>query len=168
LGNFTPSPETASEYANATNTGPLSPRVNISDDLTQTVNNDGFVQYVYRDANAGHGIEVTLRNGKLEVDIAATGDSSTLGSGTDMFNSSIIRLQNDGHSIDAVQGVWIPGTGSDNFAQFNQNLASGMSRTDAAQNTWTGQIAASHGFTEVIETTRSGSVVVDFEFVRPQ
>lgn len=151
----------------ATNTGPRAPRVDVSDDLVPTRNPNVDAQYRYGDPDSGHGIEVTVDNGALSLDVAARGDASTLGSGTDMFNSAMLRLQRDGVEIDRIQGIWIPGTGSDNFAQFNSNIAAGMTRSEAAQNTWTGRIAASHGFTEVIETTRPGSNVVDFDFVRP-
>lgn len=151
----------------ATNKGPLPPRVDISDDLNRINRSDVDAQYLYRDPDAGHGIEITLKNGSLEFNVAAGGDAAALGSGTDMFNSAMLRLQRDGVKVDRVQGVWIPGTGSDNYSQFINNVNSGMTRTDAARNTWTGRIAASHGYSEVVETTRPGSNVIDFEFVRP-
>ncbi|MGC3939531.1 hemagglutinin repeat-containing protein [Roseobacter sp. EG26] len=151
----------------APNTGPLPPRVDISDDLNRINRSDVDAQYLYRDPDSGHGIEITVQNGSLEFNVAAGGDAAALGSGTDMFNSAILRLQRDGVVVDRVQGVWIPGTGSDNYSQFINNVNSGLTRTDAARNTWTGRIAASHGYTEVVETTRPGSNVIDFEFVRP-
>lgn len=110
---------------------------------------------------------IAVDNGALSLDVAARGDASRLGSGTDMFNSAMLRLQRDGVEIERIQGIWIPGTGSDNFAQFNSNILAGMRRSEAAQNTWTGRIATSHGFTEIIETARPGSNVIDFDFVRP-
>lgn len=93
--------------------------------------------------------------------------SGTHGSGTDLFNSVIVRAEADGVQINGVRGNWLPNSGSDNFTQYQTNIANGMSPSDAAANTWTGQIAASHGFTIVTPIENLGGGV-QFEFTRPK
>jgi len=70
-------------------------------------------------------------------------------SGTDMFASAMQRLGNEGVQVNKIRGSWETGTDSVNIAQYRQNIANGMSKENAALNTWTGKLSQKYGFTKV-------------------
>lgn len=64
--------------------------------------------------------------------------------------------------IKRIEGLWV--AGSDNHAEFNRVLQSGISPEEAAARTWTGQHAAKYGFTRVtMEPTNGQSIRVYFQ-----
>lgn len=89
-------------------------------------------------------------------------DSSLQGSGRDMFISAMQRLSNEGIQVNQIRGNWLNGGDSVNTAQYQANIATGMSPEQAAKNTWTGKVAADFGFTKVQSVTNSpiGVVVI--------
>lgn len=88
-------------------------------------------------------------------------------SGGDLYDRIINHFGVE--NIDAIEGIWQDGT---NHGQFFTHRALGFSEADAAKNTWSGQQAARHGFTEVKNinlhwNNNNGSTTVTAEFRRP-
>ena len=63
--------------------------------------------------------------------------------GRRMFDEMIRHF---GERATGIRGTWRYG---DNLAEFNKRLSSGEDPQEAASKTWTGRMAAEHGFTEV-------------------
>ena len=147
LGNFDYHAKIASECCNDTNrTGP---RINVADEFEHTSTN-GYHTYDYGDLDTGHGLGISVDpDGRLGFEISALGDSTTLGSGRDMFNSAMIRMRADGVEVTEIQGNWIGQSGSVNHQQYVEGIGQGLSPQQAATNTWTGQVAADYGYTNV-------------------
>ncbi|MEL6597515.1 MAG: hemagglutinin repeat-containing protein [Pseudomonadota bacterium] len=119
------------------------------------------------DDHAGHGLNARVtRGGELSLSIAANGSrTAELGSGADMFNSLMRRLDTDGVQVNSIRSEWVPGGRSTNYNQYVDGINSGLTPSQAAANTWTGQRAAEHGFTNI--TVNSTDGVVSFSFGRP-
>ena len=80
-----------------------------------------------------------------------------------MFASAMQRLQRENVQVNSIRGVWIDGTDSVNAAQYLSNLNRGMSPQQAAANTWTGNMAARYGYTNVgVPSTEYSSTTVIF------
>ncbi|WP_191488224.1 hypothetical protein [Pseudomonas sp. FEN] len=80
-------------------------------------------------------------------------------SGTDMFASAMQRLGNEGIQVNQIRGAWEAGTDSVNTAKYLQNIANGMSKENAALNTWTGQISQKYGYTKVEKIENIGEII---------
>jgi hypothetical protein len=63
--------------------------------------------------------------------------------------SAMQRPSNEGIQVNQIRGGWVAGTDSVNTAQYLQNIANGMSKENAALNTWTGQMSQKFGYTKV-------------------
>ncbi|MFQ6346129.1 hypothetical protein ACQRBV_22120 [Pseudomonas sp. R11F] len=79
-------------------------------------------------------------------------------SGTDMFASAMQRLGNEGVKVNQIRGAWEAGTDSVNTARYLENIANGMSKENAALNTWTGQIAQKYGYGKVEKIETIGDI----------
>lgn len=119
------------------------------------------------DDHAGHGLQARVtRSGELSLSVSANGSrSAELGSGADMFNSLMKRLDADGVQVNTLRSEWVPGVGSTNHTQYVNGISSGLTPSQAAANTWTGQRAAEHGFTNI--TSNSVDGVISFSFGKP-
>ncbi|MDR5776588.1 MULTISPECIES: hypothetical protein, partial [unclassified Caballeronia] len=129
---------------------PPVPRIDISNEFS--INRyGGGVSIDYLDAEYGsHGLNAYIdQSQRLSFEVRAQGDIAALGSGTDMFASMMLRLDREGIPVNGITGTWISGTDSVNAAEYGRNLAAGMSKEDAAINTWTGRMASRYGFTSV-------------------
>jgi hypothetical protein len=146
---------------------PPTPRLDVSDKFN-IKRYDGMTDIDYLDAENGtHGLNAYInRDGILSLEIRAQGDASILGSGTDMFSSLMKRINNNNISINGINGVWELGTDSVNAAEFVQNINTGMTREQAAMNTWTGRIASRYGYTVVLVPDQLGGVQFAY-FRRP-
>jgi hypothetical protein len=67
--------------------------------------------------------------------------------------------------VNTLRSEWVPGVGSTNHTQYVNGISNGLTPSQAAANTWTGQRAAEHGFTNV--TTNSVDGVISFSFGKP-
>jgi hypothetical protein len=141
----------------------LLPRVDISNRFNVQLFEDGSRTYRYGNPDEVHGIEVHVdADGVLGFNIRAQGDSAIHGSGRDMFNSAMLRLERDNVQVNQIRGYWESGTDSVNFTQYTNNINS-MSPEQAALNTWTGRLARDHGFGNVVSIQeRFGDIIVVF------
>lgn len=156
--------------ANFVATNRTVPRVDTSELISGTPpsrRGAGRYRLGHFDDHAGHGLEARVtRSGELNLSIAANGTrSAEFGSGADMFNSLMRRLDSDGVQVNSIRSEWVPGGQSTNYNQYIDGINSGLSPSQAAANTWTGQRAAEHGFTNI--TVNSTDGVVSFSFGRP-
>ena len=108
-----------------------------------------------------HGIVGFVdKEGILGVDVYANPAlRAQYGSGTDMYNSMMTRLRQEGVDVAGIRGAWLKGTDSVNFAQYQSGLAAGLEPTQAALNTWTGKLAQSYGYSRVESITGGSSNV---------
>ncbi|KRB89213.1 hypothetical protein ASE26_29170 [Duganella sp. Root198D2] len=140
------------------------PRIDVSDEFVFKPQKNGSAFLSYGNPET-HGLEVFIdKGGVLGFDIrsAKGGTSWSNASGTDMFASAMIRLEQEKVTVNAIRGTWVEGTDSVNTAQYLHNLKT-MSAQDAARNTWTGQMAAKYGYTKVGEPkTWLGTTTVIF------
>ncbi|HEX7634698.1 MAG TPA: hypothetical protein VF427_05380 [Noviherbaspirillum sp.] len=86
------------------------------------------------------------KKNQLGFSIRAQGDRETYGSGRDMFISLMKRLEEERITVDRIQAHWATNDDSVNTKSYLENLDHGMSRQDAANNTWTGRILGEYGF----------------------
>ena len=116
------------------------------------------------EVDSSHGITGFVdKNGTLGFNVYANPElRATHGSGTDMFNGLWSRVQQEGIQVNGIQGSWIKGTDSVNYAQYRAGLASGLSPEQSALNTWTGRLAQQKGFTTVESVSDNGNVFVMF------
>ena len=135
---------------------PPIPKVDVTDDFRMNVFKDGGVQLKYGDPDGVAGLVVNVdKAGVLGFEIRAAQNHPYFdASGTDMFASAMQRLGNEGIKVNQIRGAWEAGTDSVNTARYLENIANGMSKENAALNTWTGQIAQKYGYGKVenIET----------------
>ncbi|MBB5407659.1 YD repeat-containing protein [Paraburkholderia sp. HC6.4b] len=139
------------DMAISSRVGPPIPRLDVSDQFS--INRyGGGVSIDYLDAEYGsHGLNAYIdQSQRLSFEIRANGDVAKLGSGKDMFASMMLRLDREGIEVNGITGTWVSGTDSVNAAEYARNLAAGMSKENAALNTWTGRLASSYGYTSVI------------------
>ena len=68
------------------------------------------------------------------------------------------RLVNEGIKVNQSRGAWEAGTDSVNTARYLENIANGMSKENAALNTWTGRIAQKYGFGKVEKIETIGGI----------
>ena len=135
------------------------PRVDVSDEFLVSRSGTGTT-LKYGDPDGVAGLIVNVdRSGVLGFDIrAAHGHPLYEASGTDMFASAMNRLANEGVEVNKVRGAWVGGTDSVNADEYLRNIASGMSREEAATNTWTGRIAQKYGYGKVEKIEEVGSI----------
>ena len=137
------------EGVKVSNTGTPIPKVNVSDNFSVTRFKDGSIDLDYLNPDNGHGLLVNVDSkGVLGFEIRAEGDTTLLGSGTDMFSSAMLRLEQEGVKVNAIRGAWERDSDSVNTAEYLQNIKNGMPPEEAAANTWTGRIAARYGYTK--------------------
>lgn len=86
------------------------------------------------------------KNNQLSFSIRSQGDRETNGSGRDMFISLMKRLEQERITVDKIQAHWVTNDDSVNTRSYLENLSQGMSKQDAATNTWTGHILGEYGF----------------------
>lgn len=60
--------------------------------------------------------------------------------------------------MNSISGAWVEGTDSINTPQYLQNIADGMSKENAALNTWTGKIAQKYGCVNVEKFETIGEI----------
>lgn len=87
--------------------------------------------------------------------------------GNELFANMVLHF--GAHRIKTISGRWIDGT---NYDHFMKSIANGMSHTEAAATTWTGQQAALHGFSKVenvyMRTDKMTEMTTIYaDFVRP-
>ncbi|HCT04029.1 MAG TPA: adhesin [Pseudomonas sp.] len=135
---------------------PPIPKIDVTNEFSITVSKYGDTTLKYGNPDGVAGLVVNVdKSGVLGFEIRAAKDHPYFdASGTDMFSSAMQRLGNEGIQVNQIRGAWEVGTDSVNTAQYLQNISKGMSKENAALNTWTGQISQKYGFTKVekIET----------------
>ncbi|WP_423203671.1 DUF637 domain-containing protein [Pseudomonas kribbensis] len=129
---------------------PPVPKVDVTNDfMVERHNGTINLKYGNPDGIAGLVVDVD-ETGLLGFSVRATKDHPFYdASGTDMFASAMKRLDNEGIQVNKIRGAWVGETDSVNVAQYLQNIASGMSKENAALNTWTGKLSQKYGFTKV-------------------
>lgn len=139
---------------------PPTPKVDVTNDFTMSVSNNGGTTLRYGNPDGVAGLVVNVdKAGVLGFDIRAAQNHPLYdASGTDMFASAMQRLSNEGIQVNQIRGAWVTGTDSVNTAQYLKNIASGMSKENAALNTWTGQISPKYGYTKVEKIETIGEV----------
>jgi len=94
----------------------------------------------------------------MSFSIRSSGNAE-LGSGSDMFNSFMLRARRDNVGIGTIHGEWHIGTDSVNASKYIDGINAGMTPQQAALSTWTGRMATKHGYTDVyVPEVRSGVV----------
>lgn len=147
--------------------GPLIPRLDVSERFS--INRlDGLINIDYLDAeNGNHGLNAYInRDGILLFEIRAQGEASILGSGIDMFASLMQRINIENIEINGVNGLWDSETDSANAAEFVRNINAGMTKEQAAMNTWTGRVVSRYGYNQVLVPAPMGRVQFAY-FRRP-
>ncbi|VVN47877.1 Hint domain-containing protein [Pseudomonas fluorescens] len=139
---------------------PPIPKVDVTNDFMMKPFNDGGVQLKYGDPDGVAGLIVNVdKAGVLGFEIrAALNHPYYDASGTDMFASAMQRLGNEGIKVNQIRGAWEAGTDSVNTARYLENIANGMSKENAALNTWTGQIAQKYGYGKVEKIETIGGI----------
>ena len=122
--------------------------------------NGGGVQLKYGDPDGVAGLVVNVdKAGVLGFEIRAAQNHPYYdASGTDMFASAMQRLVNEGIKVNQIRGAWEAGTDSVNTARYLENIANGMSKENAALNTWTGRIAQKYGYGKVEKIETIGGI----------
>ncbi len=69
------------------------------------------------------------------------------GGGADLFDALLLRLWGDGIAVNRVNHLWLEG--SDNYLAYANNLKRGMTREQAAAQTWSGAYWGERGFGKV-------------------
>ncbi|NWA10194.1 hemagglutinin repeat-containing protein [Pseudomonas gingeri] len=139
---------------------PPIPKVDVTNDFIMSVSNGGTtLRYGNPEGVAGLVVNVD-KTGVLGFEIRAAQNHPFYdASGTDMFASAMQRLGNEGIQVNQIRGAWEAGTDSVNTAQYLQNIANGMSKENAALNTWTGQISQKYGYTKVEKIDTIGGII---------
>ena len=139
---------------------PPIPKVDVTNDFMMNVFKDGGVQLKYGDPDGVAGLVVNVdKAGVLGFEIRAAQNHPYYdASGTDMFASAMQRLGNEGIKVNQIRGAWEAGTDSVNTARYLENIANGMSKENAALNTWTGQIAQKYGYGKVEKIETIGGI----------
>lgn len=129
---------------------PPIPKVDVTNDFVISRNN-GSTTLKYGNPEGVAGLVVDVdKTGVLGFEVRAAKDHPFYdASGTDMFASAMQRLSNEGVQVNKIRGAWVEGTDSVNVTQYLQNIASGMSKENAALNTWTGKLSQKYGYTKV-------------------
>jgi hypothetical protein len=148
----------------AATSGPtITPRLDVSDEFTATPLKSGSTLYQYLNPSPddlAHGLWANVSSdGQLSFTVRASGDSTTLGSGQDMFDSLMLRLSNDKVSVTSIAGEWHIGSDSVNAVQYQSALSSGLTPSEAAYTTWTGNQAMRYGFNQVTVPPIEGNVI---------
>ena len=138
------------------------PRMNLADDFSMTPYSNGARRYQIHDPSPdgfGHGLAVNINSrGEMSFSIRSSGNAE-LGSGSDMFNSFMLRARRDNVGIGTIHGEWHIGTDSVNASKYIDGINAGMTPQQAALSTWTGRMATKHGYTDVyVPEVRSGVV----------
>lgn len=121
-------------------------RVNVSGDFSITYWKKE-TQLSYEPDETHHYIHAYVNNERQELRFAVRAQKApSLGSGKDMVGSLFLRLAQEGISYSTIKAHWSTDDDSVNTEQFKYNLSQGMSRTEAAQNTWTGKLLKTHGW----------------------
>ena len=138
---------------------PPIPKVDITNDFMMSVSNGGTTLR-YGDPQGVAGLVVNVdKTGVLGFEIRAAQNHPLYdASGTDMFASAMQRLANEGIQVNQIRGAWEMGTDSVNTAQYLQNISKGMSKENAALNTWTGQISQKYGYAKVEKIETVGEI----------
>jgi len=153
--------------ANAAETAAAAARMDLSAQFAVSKTPQG-VRLQYGDPNGwsavggdSHGIIGFVdKDGILGVDVFASAElRAQYGSGRDMYNSMMTRLQQENVDITGIRGAWLKGTDSVNYAQYQSGLAAGLEPAQSALNTWTGKLAQSYGYGQVESITGSNSNV---------
>ncbi|WP_412030565.1 polymorphic toxin-type HINT domain-containing protein [Deinococcus yunweiensis] len=109
------------------------------------------------------GIQAQVVNGVLKLAVKKAPGTP---SGREMFEEAWGQL---GSKVQQIEGYWMPGGDmADNFVSFNNALATGLSPEQAAMQTWTGKMAASKGFTQVIRVEVGERGVIQVLFGKPR
>jgi len=139
---------------------PPIPKVDVTNDFMMSVSNGGTtLRYGNPEGVAGLVVNVD-KAGVLGFEIRAAQNHPVYdASGTDMFASAMQRLGNEGIQVNQIRGAWEAGTDSVNTAKYLQNIANGMSKENAALNTWTGQISQKYGYTKVEKIENIGEII---------
>ncbi|MBV4504791.1 hypothetical protein HU751_008005 [Pseudomonas sp. BW13M1] len=61
--------------------------------------------------------------------------------------------------VNQIRGTWMEGAGSVNTAQYLQNVANGMTKENAALNTWAGRMSQKYGYTKVLKVEDVNGVI---------
>ena len=140
---------------------PPTPKVDVANEFAISVFKDGGVELRYGNPDGVAGLVVNVnKEGVLGFDIRAAQNHPLYeASGTDMFASAMQRLESEGVQVNKIRGAWVQGSDSVNTAQYMKNIASGMSKEDAALNTWTGQISQRYGYGKVDKIETVGEVI---------
>lgn len=127
------------------------PKIDVTNEFMMSVSKDGGVQLKYGDPEGEAGLVVNVdKAGVLGFEIRAAQNHPFYdASGTDMFASAMQRLGNEGIQVNQVRGAWETGTDSVNTVKYLKNIADGMSKENAALNTWTGKISQKYGYGKV-------------------
>lgn len=155
-----PSPVLVDEKGGLARIEPPIPKVDVTDDFMMSVSKDGGVELKYGNPDGLAGLVVNVnKEGVLGFDIRAAHNHPLYdASGTDMFASAMQRLGNEGIQVNKIRGAWVAGTDSVNTAQYLENIAHGMSKENAALNTWTGQISQRYGYGKVDKIETIGDI----------
>lgn len=144
--------------------------MNLANDFSATTYRSGTREYLLHDPSPdgfNHGFLARVSSeGQMRFSVRAGGDRAQFGSGSDMFDSFMLRARNDGVEINSIAGEWHIGTDSVNAAQYRNAIELGHSPRQAALSTWTGRMATRYGYTDVyVPDVQSG--VVRPVFTRP-
>ncbi|MCG6574491.1 hypothetical protein EGM97_07220, partial [Pseudomonas sp. AF32] len=139
---------------------PPIPKVDVTNEFMMSVSNNGGTTLRYGNPDGVAGLVVNVdKAGVLGFDIRAAQNHPLYdASGTDMFVSAMQRLGNEGIQVNQIRGAWVAGTDSVNTAKYLQNIANGMTKENAALNTWTGQISQKYGYTKVEKIESIGGI----------
>lgn len=138
------------------------PKLDVSEEINLAPTEDGGFTLGYLDPSynqkidAAHGFKAEVdKSGVLGLDIYADPDLRYVyGSGQDMFNSLMKRLEIENIKVNKINGNWLANSDSDNYAQFMAGLEKNLTPEQAALQTWTGKRAIEHGFTKVESVER--------------
>jgi hypothetical protein len=118
----------------------------------------GGKTWAYVDGNAIGFYE--MKGGAMTLELNIPNKMKGQGLGTQVFKDAVDEL-------DKFKGKWVRSDIyekgiSDNLLEYNQNISAGMSKSNAAWNTWTGRQAKSNGFNNVTITPTENGVDVLF------
>lgn len=123
-----------------------------------TVLPDGTRRYSYGSVKQGQGLDASVdTSGVLRLEVRSGARRQQYGSGAEMFDDMMSAMNKNGQ-VKEILGQWsnTPGLTS-NFDAMLSNMKAGMTRQQAAINTWTGQQAARYGFTNADVTGNATS-----------
>jgi filamentous hemagglutinin len=117
----------------------------------------GGVRNQGRVAEGGRGIDAVVSGGTVGFDVRAFQSVS----GTDLVLSVLGRLKQEGIPYSKLRGTWLYKGDSVNGREFLQNLRTGMTPAEAAENTWTGRLFTRLGYVvESVESTGTEAKVL--------